>query len=155
MNPAFRSSCAFVGALDLKLAIDSILVLGAIERIILTIVLVGTMDLSNQIGIVAPKFVTIVGIRFFMLVCGTGGILLEFFTLTVPVESFCKLSHVVVLGQIPSRNIHGQRIVVKHTRAGASVRDCSPIVRVKERKKSLMLTSSFLSSLPLSATATV
>ena len=87
MNPAFRFARAFVGALHFKFAIDSvIIILVALERIRATMCRVSTVDLGNQVGIVADQVMTPEGMRLFMLVCKTGGIYFKFFTFTVPVE---------------------------------------------------------------------
>lgn len=114
MNPAFGGARAFVGACNLELAIDSIPVLGATERIIATKGPFGTMDLGNQVGVIATHLVATVRIRDFTLVCKSGGILFKFATATVPVEPLFELSQ--MLGLIPSRT---RFVVVKHTRVGA------------------------------------
>jgi len=61
MNPAIRPIArAFVGATNRKRAINSVPVIGTLQRIGTTKGLVSTMDLPNQVRVVTAHLITIV-----------------------------------------------------------------------------------------------
>ena len=148
MNPAFWVARALVGARNLELAIDTIPVFGAIERIMATKILVGTMDVCNQVGVVATHLVAIVGIPDLTPVCKASGILLKFTTVTVPVESHSELSQMLWLIQSRSTFRYGQ----SHTSVQTWVSDCGLVTAKEQKNPDLTLSLLFLTLLPLTAT---